>query len=133
LNTETEGVPGQAHWRPNGSKAGIDIDHGGSDDPSRLSSLEWEGEEMPSYRVCFINEIPRNRKLFRCCQRSIVIRSARSPERAVEAAKKRFARLEAIPDWKIHAGLIEVEPIELEDRKRPNAAATRSPEMPRPR
>jgi hypothetical protein len=23
---------------------------------------------MPSYRVCFINEIPRNDKLFRCCQ-----------------------------------------------------------------
>ena len=60
---------------------------------------------MPSYRVCFINEIPRNDKLFRCCQRSIVIRSARSPERAVEAAKKRFARLEGIRDWKIHAAL----------------------------
>jgi hypothetical protein len=34
---------------------------------------------MPSYRVCFINEIPRNEKLFRCCQRSIFIRSARTP------------------------------------------------------
>lgn len=64
---------------------------------------------MPSYRVCFMNEIPRNGKLFRCCQRSIVIRSARTSERAVEAAKKRFARLEGIRDWKIHASLIEVE------------------------
>jgi CBS domain-containing protein len=52
---------------------------------------------MPSYRVCFFNEIPRNNRLFRCCQRSIVIRAARSPERAIEAAKKRFARLEHIP------------------------------------
>ena len=69
---------------------------------------------MPSYRVCFINEIPRAGKLFRCCQRSIIIRSARSPERASEAAKKRFARLEGIRDWKIHAGLIEIETIHLE-------------------
>jgi hypothetical protein len=69
---------------------------------------------MPGYRVCFINEIPRNAKLFRCCQRSIVIRSARTPERAVEAAKKRFARLEGIRNWKIHAALIEMEPVEIE-------------------
>jgi hypothetical protein len=64
---------------------------------------------MPSYRVRFLNEIPRNDKLFRCCQRSIIIRSAPSAERAVEAAKKQFAELEGIPNWKIHAALIEVE------------------------
>jgi hypothetical protein len=73
--------------------------------------LDW-GRKMPSYRVCFINEIPRNERLFRCCQRSIVIRSASSAERAVEAAKKQFAELEGIRDWKIHAALIEVEPID---------------------
>ena len=73
---------------------------------------------MPSYRVCFINEIPRNEKLFRCCQRSIIIRSARTPERAIEAAKKRFARLENICDWKIHAALIEIEPIDIETKPR---------------
>jgi len=69
---------------------------------------------MPSYRVSFINEIPRNQRLFRCCQRVITIRSARTPERAVEAAKKRFARLEGIRNWKIHAALIAIEPIETE-------------------
>jgi hypothetical protein len=69
---------------------------------------------MPSYRVRFINEIPRNERLFRCCQRSIIIRSARTPERAIEAAKKRFARLEGISNWKIHAALIEAEPIDIE-------------------
>jgi hypothetical protein len=67
---------------------------------------------MPSYRICFINEIPRGNQLFRCCQRSIVIRSARSPERALEAAKKRFARIEGIHDWRIHAGMIEIEEID---------------------
>ena len=69
---------------------------------------------MPSYRVRFINEIPRNERLFRCCQRSIIVRSARTPERAIEAAKKRFARLEGISNWKIHAALIEIEPIDIE-------------------
>ena len=69
---------------------------------------------MPSYRVSFVNEIPRNEKLFRCCQRSILIRSARTRERAVEAAKKRFARLEGISNWKIHAALIEIEPVDSE-------------------
>ncbi len=68
---------------------------------------------MPSYRVCFINKIPRNERLFRCCQRSIIIRSASSAEQAVEAAKKQFAELEGIRDWKIHAALIEVEPMDI--------------------
>ena len=69
---------------------------------------------MPSYRVSFINEIPRNQRLFRCCQRVITIRSARTRERAVEATKKRFASLEGIRNWKIHAALIAIEPIENE-------------------
>ena len=68
---------------------------------------------MLSYRVSFINDIPRNEKLFHCCQRSIVIRAARSRERTVEAAKKRFARLEGICNWSIHAGRIELEVIDL--------------------
>src|SRR5690242_18679856 len=56
----------------------------------------WEPRPMPDYRVCFINEIPRNDKLFRCCQRSIIIQSAPTAEWAVEEAKKQFARLEGI-------------------------------------
>ena len=68
---------------------------------------------MPIYRVSFINAIPRNEKLFRCCQRSIIVRAARSPERAVEVAKKRFARLEGFCNWNIHAGRIELEVIDL--------------------
>lgn len=74
---------------------------------------------MPSYRVCFINEIPRDSRLFRCCQRSIVIRSARSRERAIEAAKRRFERLEGIRNWQIHAGMIEIEEIDLTAKARP--------------
>ncbi len=69
---------------------------------------------MASYLVCFMNEIPRNRKLFRCCQRAIIIASAASAERAIEAAKQQFAELEGISDWKIRAALIEIEPMDLE-------------------
>ena len=82
---------------------------------------------MPSYRVCFINEIPRNEKLFRCCQRSIIIRSARTSDRAIEAAKKKFVRLEGIRDWKFHAALIEIEPIEIEAETRDTTPLQRRP------
>jgi hypothetical protein len=79
---------------------------------------------MPSYRVCFMNEIPRNDRLFRCCQRSILIRSAADVERALEAAKQQFAEVEGISDWKIHATLIEIEPVDLttEPEKLPRKA-----------
>jgi len=78
-----------------------------------VSYQAWGAGQVPSYRVSFINDIPRNAKLFHCCQRSIVVRTARSRERAVEAAKKRFARLEGICNWNIHAGRIELEVIDL--------------------
>jgi hypothetical protein len=76
---------------------------------------------MPSYRVRFINEIPRNERLFHCCQRSIVIRSAPSAERAVEAAKEQFAELEGIRDWRIHAALVELEPIDIAEKPETSA------------
>jgi hypothetical protein len=79
---------------------------------------------MPTYRVCFMNEIPRNDKLFRCCQRSIIVKSALGAEWAVEAAKRQFAELEGIGDWKIHAALIEVEAIDPGDE-----AAAPSPQQ----
>lgn len=66
----------------------------------------------PVYRVCFLNEIARSNTIVRPCQRAIIIRSARSRERAIEAAKKRFARLEGIRDWRDHAKMIEVSTID---------------------
>jgi hypothetical protein len=65
----------------------------------------------PVYRVCFLNEFARFDSVVRACQRAIVIRCARSRERAIEAAKKRFARLEGIRDWRDHAKIIEVSTI----------------------
>jgi hypothetical protein len=49
---------------------------------------------MTSYRVNFMNEFARNRRVHKVCQRSIVVRSARSSEQAAEAAKAHFAKLE---------------------------------------
>ena len=67
---------------------------------------------MPCYRIRFMNEFARNHRLLRVCQRTIVIRSAESPDEAIEAAKSRFAGLEGIRDWRIHASMIEIEPLE---------------------
>jgi hypothetical protein len=60
------------------------------------------------YRVCFLNQFARGAKTIRACQRSIVVRSAKTREEAVEEAKKRFAELEGVPDWRLHAQMIEV-------------------------
>ena len=45
----------------------------------------------------------------RCLQQSIVIRRARSVERAVEAAKRRYERHCHIADWSLHADGVEIE------------------------
>ncbi|MGC2201065.1 MAG: hypothetical protein WA633_13100 [Stellaceae bacterium] len=66
---------------------------------------------MTSYRVDFINQFARYDKVYKVCQRSIVV-SAASREEATETAKKRFAELEGIRDWRIHAAMIEVVSIE---------------------
>ena len=79
----------------------------------KLLSSGWV-KAAPVYRVCFLNEFARFAIVARPCQRAIVIRSARSRERAIEAAKKRFARLEGIRDWHEHAKIIEVSVIENE-------------------
>lgn len=59
------------------------------------------------YRVCFLNRFARGRNTITACQRSIVIPSAASREAAIEVAKQRFAELEGIPNWQIHASIIE--------------------------
>ena len=45
----------------------------------------------------------------RCLQQSIVIRRARSVERAIEAAKRRFERHCHMVDWRLHADGVELE------------------------
>lgn len=59
------------------------------------------------YRVCFMNRFARGRNTITACQRSIVISSAESRKVAIEVAKQRFAELEGIPNWQIHASFIQ--------------------------
>jgi len=40
---------------------------------------------------------------------SVVVRSARSPERALRAAKIKFARLSRLPHWRARADVAEIE------------------------
>ena len=65
---------------------------------------------MPSYKVSFFKDLlSSNGHQFKCLQKAVEIRRARSAERAVQAAERRFARLHRVRDWKLHADLLEVE------------------------
>jgi hypothetical protein len=65
---------------------------------------------MHTYRVKFMNDLVNSSgHSFHCCQDAIDIRSAKSRERAIQAAKHRFARRQAVPHWTVRARLIEVE------------------------
>jgi len=67
---------------------------------------------MSAYRIKFMNDLVNSSgHAFHCCQDQIDIRAAKSRDRAIEAAKRRFARREAVPHWTVHAHLIEVEEI----------------------
>lgn len=66
------------------------------------------------YRVCFLNQFARGPKVITACQRSIVIPSVTTRGDAVEQAKKRFAELEGVPDWHLHATMIEVQALDAE-------------------
>jgi hypothetical protein len=64
---------------------------------------------MSGYRIGFFNELTNDSgHVFHCCQRVVEIRSARSKDRAIEAAKRHFARREKIANWNLRAHFIEV-------------------------
>jgi hypothetical protein len=52
---------------------------------------------------------------FRRLQQGIVIRRAKSVDRAVEAAKRRYERLCEVADWRLQADGVELE-IDLKSR-----------------
>ena len=64
---------------------------------------------MGTYRVRFLKTVSSHGRTVNVCQRSIDIRSAPSPDRAAEAAKQSFARLEDIAEWFLHADYVEVD------------------------
>jgi hypothetical protein len=71
---------------------------------------------MSRYRVSFFkNLLSSDEHQLRCLQQSIVIRRARSVDRAIEAAKRRFERCCHLADWRLHADGVELE-IDLRSR-----------------
>ncbi len=65
---------------------------------------------MTCYRVSFFkNVLSSDGHPFKCIQRIINVRHARSADRAVQAAKRRYERLRHTRDWKLHADYLELE------------------------
>ena len=85
-----------------------------------------------SYRVMFFKTLTNSYgKVFKVCQRTIDVFSARSPESAVEQAKRRFEQSEDIRDWRIHADYFQVDALSgpLDDFR---GAEYRAPALVRP-
>ena len=62
------------------------------------------------YRVSFFkNLLTPDGHACRCLQQSSVIRRAKSIDRAVEAAKRRYERLCQVADWRLYADGVELE------------------------
>jgi hypothetical protein len=65
---------------------------------------------MSSFRVSFYNELLSSHgQVFKVCQRSVEIRSARTIDRAIAAAKRKFEDEEGVGYWGHRAKTFEVE------------------------
>jgi hypothetical protein len=78
----------------------------------RSENSRFREDGGSGYRVCFLNRFARGAETITACQRSIVIPSATTREDAVEEAKRRFAELEGVSKWHLHAAIIEVEALD---------------------
>ena len=82
---------------------------------------------MTRYRVTFFKYLlSSDGHKFKCPQCTIEIRNARSAERAVEAAKRRFERLRLIHDWTSYADYFELEADCRNDEGWPSRLAVKS-------
>jgi hypothetical protein len=67
---------------------------------------------MSAYRVTFVRKLTNVRgEPAQAEYRAIGIELARDPERAVAAAKKRFARLEGVTHWRLRADYVDIDEI----------------------
>jgi hypothetical protein len=65
---------------------------------------------MGSYRISFYNELPNSRgEVFKVVQRAIDVPFARSLERAVACAKKKFEEEEGVGFWGHRARSFDIE------------------------
>lgn len=76
---------------------------------------------MPRYRVRFIKTLCDDTgHPHRCLEGEVYIRHARDRDRAVRAAKSRFARIKQVPRWDLSADAFEldIEPEEPSSSRR---------------
>jgi hypothetical protein len=67
---------------------------------------------MTRYRVTFFkNVLSSDGHQFKCPQRTMEVRSAKSLEGALEAAQRQYERLDRLHDWRLHADAAEIEVI----------------------
>ena len=65
---------------------------------------------MVRYRVSFFKDLnSSDGHPFKCIQKVIEIRHARSADRAVKAAELRYERLHRVHDWTLHSDCLELE------------------------
>jgi hypothetical protein len=65
---------------------------------------------MARYRVSFFkNLLSSNGYPAKALQQTIEVRRARSPERAIKAAQLRYERRWDVPEWTLHADMLEVQ------------------------
>jgi hypothetical protein len=65
---------------------------------------------MQGFRVKFLNRLlSSDGHQFKCLQRVIPIRVAKSRDRAIRAAQRRFEKAEHVSNWRHHAQSFEVE------------------------
>jgi hypothetical protein len=64
---------------------------------------------MALYLVTFVKRVLNSSgHEFTCVQREVVVRHARSVDRAVKAAERWFEHIRHIPYWKLHADRLEL-------------------------
>jgi hypothetical protein len=64
---------------------------------------------MTSYTVSFFKDLQSSDgHAFKCVQQVIEIHRAKSPDRAVRAAERRYERLHRVPNWKLYADTLEL-------------------------
>jgi hypothetical protein len=74
---------------------------------------------MTSYRVTFFkNLVNSNGHESKCPQGSIDILRARSDERALQAAQRRYERAKKIGNWTLYADVAELDALETDGRLR---------------
>jgi hypothetical protein len=65
---------------------------------------------MSQFRITFYkNLVSSNGHPYKCLQQSIIIRQAKSIDRAVRAAEHRYERMRRLPAWTLHADSLELE------------------------